>query len=307
DNTNLQRAFMVGILRIGKSDFLSSLNNVDVFPMTRAKYATSFGFTEDEVRLLLEHHNIEIPMSEVTDWYNGYLIGTQDNCHPLFNPWSIVCLCQHRELQPFCNESGGTITIQKMLPDASQEFKDAVLILAQHGSVNHSLNDRMSYEDLAQNNDQTLCMLLYYSGYLTINNDKFRVPNTEVQMEWLSWIIPVLSNPRIVADLLDLLVVCDMDRFKTEFEKVTVDSLSFHDVGGSRSGKRAEFYYHAFCLGFMLGLHRHGYHITSNQEAGFGRFDISAAPPSSGSLPAIIMEFKIEDLAQSALEQIITK
>ncbi|RUS17488.1 hypothetical protein BC938DRAFT_476240 [Jimgerdemannia flammicorona] len=106
DNINLQRAFMVGILRIGKSDFLSSLNNVDVFPMTRAKYATSFGFTEDEVRLLLEHHNVEIPMSEVTDWYNGYLIGTQDNCHPLFNPWSIVCLCQHRELQPFWNESG---------------------------------------------------------------------------------------------------------------------------------------------------------------------------------------------------------
>ncbi|RUS31642.1 hypothetical protein BC938DRAFT_477376 [Jimgerdemannia flammicorona] len=96
-----------------------------------------------------------------------------------------------------------------------------------------------------------------------------------------------------------------MDQFKTEFEKVTVDCLSFHNVGGSRSGKRAEFYYHTFCLEFMLGLCRRGYHITSNQEAGFGRFDISAAPPSSDTLPAIIMEFKvvhtntlkIEDLA----------
>ncbi|RUS31643.1 hypothetical protein BC938DRAFT_477377 [Jimgerdemannia flammicorona] len=74
--------FMVGILRIGKSDFLSSLNNVDVFPMTRAKYATSFGFMEDEVRLLLKHHNVEIPMSEVTNWYNGYLIGMGDHNNP---------------------------------------------------------------------------------------------------------------------------------------------------------------------------------------------------------------------------------
>ncbi|RUS23945.1 AAA-ATPase-like domain-containing protein, partial [Jimgerdemannia flammicorona] len=57
DNINLHKAFLVGVLRVGKSGFLSGLNNISVYPMTHPQFASSFGFTSDEVELLLTHHS----------------------------------------------------------------------------------------------------------------------------------------------------------------------------------------------------------------------------------------------------------
>ncbi|RUS12783.1 hypothetical protein BC938DRAFT_478430, partial [Jimgerdemannia flammicorona] len=314
DNVNLHQAFLVGILRVGKSGFLSGLNNISVYPMTDPRFARSFGFTEDEVKLLLAHHDVKIPVADVVYWYNGYHAGKKDHRYSLFNPWSIICLCRDQDLQLFWNESGGTTTIKKLLLDASQDFKDAVSTLLDRKPVNHILYDNMSYGDLTLHDDQALWAFLYYSGYLTIDNDKVSIPNSEVYMQWVDWIVPRLANPMVVADLLDLLVAGDIDKFKTEFEKTTLECLSFHDVGGSKSGKKAEVFYHAFCLGLFVALRRRGYNLTSNREAGVGRYDIRAEPPVPGTLPAIVMELKVvnkgdvlETRAQEALNQIFEK
>ncbi|RUS25330.1 hypothetical protein BC938DRAFT_472319, partial [Jimgerdemannia flammicorona] len=105
DNVNLNQAFLVGILRVGKSGFLSGLNNISVYPMTHPQFASSFGFTSDEVELLLTYHNVNIAIEDVMNWYNGYNIGEDDSCYSIFNPWSIINLCKDRVLRPFWCES----------------------------------------------------------------------------------------------------------------------------------------------------------------------------------------------------------
>ncbi|RUS16912.1 hypothetical protein BC938DRAFT_476426, partial [Jimgerdemannia flammicorona] len=117
-----------------------------------------------------------------------------------------------------------------------------------------------------------------------------------------------------VEDLLKSLVSGDVEKFKREFESLTMECLSFHDVGGSESGKKAEVFYHAFCLGLFVALQRRGYNVRSNREAGLGRFDVRAEPKLRGALPGIVMELKVarennnlDTLAQTALDQIIEK
>lgn len=48
-NPWLERGIMTGITRVSKESIFSDLNNLEVVTTTSDKYATSFGFTEEEV------------------------------------------------------------------------------------------------------------------------------------------------------------------------------------------------------------------------------------------------------------------
>ena len=53
-NPYLARAVMTGITRVSKESIFSDLNNLKVVTTTSDEYATSFGFTEEEVFHVLE-------------------------------------------------------------------------------------------------------------------------------------------------------------------------------------------------------------------------------------------------------------
>ena len=48
-NPWLERGIMTGVTRVSKESIFSDLNNPEVVTTTSDKYATSFGFTEEEV------------------------------------------------------------------------------------------------------------------------------------------------------------------------------------------------------------------------------------------------------------------
>ena len=86
NDENLEKALLVGVSRVAKSGYLSGLNNLKVFPMYKENFADSFGFTEDEISVLLQCNKKKGQLNDVRKWYNGYLAG--NNIH-LYNPWSI--------------------------------------------------------------------------------------------------------------------------------------------------------------------------------------------------------------------------
>lgn len=57
-NPYLERAIMTGITRISRESVFSDLNNLEVITTTSAKYATSFGFTQEEVFSALEEYDL---------------------------------------------------------------------------------------------------------------------------------------------------------------------------------------------------------------------------------------------------------
>ncbi|CAG8618400.1 4491_t:CDS:10, partial [Diversispora eburnea] len=285
NSENVAKAMLVGVSRIAKSGFLSGLNNLKVYPLHKehqfSLYLDKFGFTSDEVKLLLPLcKNLQI--NDARNWYDGYIAG--GTIH-LYNPWSIVNLLSDGILRNYWTETGSTQTLEKCIWKASSSFKESV-------------------EKLLK-------------GYLNINSENHLfIPNDEIRSEWHRWVVnvPFFTKGQTIASMLDCLLGGNLDSFKKEFEQVIVDTLSFYDVGGSHSGENAEFVYHAFCLGMFANARDRGFTVLSNRESGYGRYDIAIFSESGGYEIAIIIEFKVVkknknlvDMARQGLDQIKEK
>ena len=105
------------------------------------------------------------------------------------------------------------------------------------------------------------------------------------------------------AELLEAL----SDEQKELLEKFLLQTVSFHDVAN-------ETFYHGLILGLCAMLNNQ-YRLTSNREAGNGRFDIQMLPLNK-LLPGILIELKagkdcteeqLSRLADAALKQINDK
>lgn len=82
NNSSLFKGVMTGILRVARENMFSDLNHISVYSIIDDAYATCFGFTEGEVREIIEPERFE----DVRAWYDGYVFGG----HVIYNPWSIL-------------------------------------------------------------------------------------------------------------------------------------------------------------------------------------------------------------------------
>ncbi|MEM7495692.1 MAG: AAA family ATPase, partial [Myxococcota bacterium] len=87
--TFLHKAVITGIVRVAKEDIFSDLNNLGVYGVTEDRFASSFGFTEAEVRELLAARGLQDRFDAVRDWYDGYRFGG-DAPVTIYNPWSVI-------------------------------------------------------------------------------------------------------------------------------------------------------------------------------------------------------------------------
>lgn len=71
-NPYLEKALMTGITRIGKESLFSDLNNLKVVTMVSDKYASCFGFTEEEVFTAMDEFGMT-NKGEVKRWYDVML------------------------------------------------------------------------------------------------------------------------------------------------------------------------------------------------------------------------------------------
>jgi hypothetical protein len=73
------------------------------YPMFARRFSGQFGFLQEEVQALLSYCDVSITMEEVTAWYDSYSAG---NDLSLYNPWSIIGVCNKEELKPYWVETG---------------------------------------------------------------------------------------------------------------------------------------------------------------------------------------------------------
>ncbi|KAI9331589.1 hypothetical protein BDR26DRAFT_1010893 [Obelidium mucronatum] len=282
NDANIFKAVLVGVLRVSESDFLSGLNN-------------------------LMGDNI------IATWYNGY----QSNDVFLYNPWSVICLCAEGTIRNYWNDSGGTATIKTLLKSRTPAFKENALMLMSWNPTYITINDSLRYDDLDQTaNDTDVWTLLYYAGYLGLNNDgMFRIPNMEVYSEWVAWLLPKIGEQAVMSSLVESLLGGNVQGFSINLPKTIMESFSYFDVGGSNSGKKAEAFYHAFCLGLFITARDRKYEVKSNHEGGTGRYNIKMMPTTQISTSVgVIIEFKVvgenedlQDVAFTGLKQVCEK
>ncbi|HEY4534331.1 MAG TPA: PD-(D/E)XK nuclease domain-containing protein, partial [Fusobacterium sp.] len=88
--------------------------------------------------------------------------------------------------------------------------------------------------------------------------------------------------------------------FERKLQSILFHSMSYYD------GSIQEKYYHNLVLGMLLSMTKE-YHIRSNQESGYGRYDLLLEPKQKEKI-AYLFEFKVakreEDLEKKAEEAI---
>lgn len=325
-NPWMARGIMTGITRVSKESIFSDLNNLEVITTTSSKYATSFGFTEQEVFTALAEYGLESEKEEVKRWYDGFTFGTYTD---IYNPWSILNFLNKQNYTTYWANTSSNSLVSKLIRESDGIIKEQFQELLQGGHLHVPVDEQIVYNQL-DDNEEAIWSLLLASGYLkVIDYDRLNeiepgrkacyelaLTNGEVRFMFenmvSSWFATQHSNyNRFVSAMFS----GDLDAMNDYMNEITCEIFSSFDTG-KRVSKKAqpERFYHGFVLGLIVE-YQTDYVITSNQESGYGRYDIMLEPKNKKST-AVIIEFKVfnprrektlEDTLASALTQIEEK
>lgn len=315
DNYYLSYGILTGILRVAKESIFSSLNNLKVNSVLDNQYSEYFGFTPYEVREMAEYYNVPEKYEEICDWYDGYRFGQTD----IFNPWSVIgYFDNHCEPQAYWVSTAKNDIIGEILANVSNETRESLYMLLQGKSVCAQIDTSVIYPEV-QDNPASIYSFLLVSGYLkvikrTLINGEYMcemaIPNKELFAVYKKEILGRLTDvlpPSTVMKIHAALYTNDAECLQKELRKLLLQTVSYNDAA-------SESFYHGFVLG-LCAMMDNQYYVTSNREAGEGRFDIQMMPRQKG-FPGILMELKSEKsgkedelkkLAQEALMQMDIK
>ena len=316
-NNSLKYGVLTGITRIIKEGIFSGLNNLYVNTILSKDYSEYFGLLENEVIEMLEYFDMKYKIEEVREWYNGYIFGESK----VYNPWSIVNYVREKEIKAYWANVSGNTLLENMLDHAGENVYDDLKRFTNGESIEKYISDGTTIKSLL-NNDDEIWQVLLYSGYLTKDEKpkeiditseytdvyNLRIPNKEIRKYFGNMFLNRFFGTEVKTNILiKALENGDIKKFEKTLGEIMINMLSHFDLD-----KEMEKIYQVFMIG-LVGFLMGKYEIISNDESGYGRYDLAMIPIKSNE-KAYLMEFKIsktknemEKRAQKALKQIDEK
>lgn len=295
NSDDLKYAMLTGIQRVAKENIFSDLNNLVVCDVTDQRYASYFGFTNNETQELLEYYGLELN-DEVKKMYDGYHIGNQD----IYNPWSLLNYADTQKLISFWVNTSANSMIKNALKQADYTFKNQYDKLIKESKLDTYVSMQTSFFEEA--NNSTLWGLFVNAGYLTVTKEinllkgKYRIeiPNEEVKQEFIKLTEYQLGLSSGTLDTVtESLVNEDQETFLESYQEILMIP-SYHDLEKENS-------YHMMMLGMCLCLNK-DYEIISNREVGKGRDDL-ILKAKDVKRTSFVLEFKYLKEDKKALEE----
>lgn len=325
-NPWLERGLMTGITRVSKESIFSDLNNLKVVTTTSEEYATSFGFTEEEVFAALEDSGLGEQKDKVKKWYDGFIFGSHRD---IYNPWSILNFLDTATFDTYWANTSANSLVGKLIREGNRDIKEQFELLLQGQCLRKTIDEQIVYNQLDDNEDAIWSLLvasgylkvLSYETYTDVSDDEdpeyeLALTNLEVKKMFENMVSGWFASRKSDYNrFLTALLQDDVEAMNAYMNRVALKTFSYFDTGSDAFGEGAERFYHGFVLGLMVDL-RDRYVLTSNRESGFGRYDVMLEPKRPEENDAIILEFKVfnprkesslEDTVQAALEQIEKK
>ena len=321
-NPYMERAVMTGITRVSRESLFSDLNNLDVCTISKRKYETCFGFTEEEVFAAMDEEGMDPKMKEeVKLWYDGFMIG---GVKDIYNPWSITNFLDSKEFDSYWANTSSNALAGKLVREGDRRLKEEFETLLEEKSIIAEIDEQIVFSDLGKNANAVWSLLLA-SGYLKADEVRLdmgrkiftlSLTNLEVQNIFLKLIDGWFGRDRKMEDFVGYMLEGDVEAMNYYMNKIALETFSFFDAAGRPSDRvEPERFYHGFVLGLMVEK-RDSHILRSNRQSGFGRYDVMMEPKARGE-KAVIIEFKVisgmagekslSDTAQNALKQIDEK
>ena len=316
-NDFLQFAVLTGCLRVSKESIFTGLNNFKVLSITDSRFDEHFGFTDAEVKRLLDDYNLTAHYGETKELYDGYRFGGVD----VYCPWDVInhvdrlCGEPNAEPQAYWINTSGNDLVKRFVDKADKTTQGEIERLIAGEAIEKAVRLELTYNEI-DNSIDNLWSVLFTTGYLTQAGKversvyKLIIPNREVREVFILQIQEWFKET-VVQDEKPMQAFCKafLDGNAEEIQKrLTVilgKTISILDTKAKDEQK--ENFYH----GLLLGLLRSDptWSILSNAESGDGFSDILIEPedPDAG----IVIEVKysptlagMESVCEAAMNQI---
>ena len=316
-NDFLQFAVLTGCLRVSKESIFTGLNNFKILSITDVRFDEQFGFTENEVKKLLNAYHLESHLPEVKEWYDGYHFGDAD----IYCPWDVInhveLLCEDSKAEPKCywiNSSGNSL-VKRFISKANKTTRDEIERLIAGEPIEKSVRLELTYDEI-DNSIDNIWSVLFTTGYLTQigmteqGAYKLVIPNKEVRevykLQIQDWFDKKLrDNTEQLTAFWDSVEGGNAEAVEQYLNRTLSNSISVFDTKAPEKEKESS--YHTLLVGLLTG--NTDWVVRSNVEAGEGFADIIVEPedPDAG----IILELKyskeatgLEKACKKAIQQI---
>ena len=321
DKEYIALAYMTGILPIKKYGKHSALNMFDEYSMTAPMQMSYFaGFTQEEVQDLCVRYGRDY--KTVKEWYDGYILSDivpPDPNHELlkkhgqspaakkysiFNPLSVVKAMRSGIFNNYWNETETYEALKQYIDWNFEGLKEDITILMNKGNrikvdITGYQNDMTTFHS----KDDILTMLIHlgYLGYQSDTKEIF-IPNNEVlevfksstaNRDWAVTFKALENSQKLLEATWNL-------------DEETVASLieAAHDKAGNKT------YHSEMALSYAVQLAYYAaqdlYTIIPELDTGKGFADLTFIPKKP-DIPAMLVEFKYEKTADTAMTQIINR
>ena len=318
-NTSLYFAVLTGCLRISRESIFTGLNNLKVMSITNVQFDEYFGFTDSEVKEMLNSYGLADHFDSVKAWYDGYRFGKVD----VYCPWDVLSYCDNLRADPdarpedYWSNTSGNAIVRRFIDLANEKTRDEIERLIAGETIVKEIRQELTYGEL-DSSIENLWSVLFTTGYLTsrgrIDGDKYAlaIPNYEIRKLFIQQIREWFRN-QTIKDKKTLDKFCkafpeqDAEQIEELFNDYLWNTISIRDTA-SRKEQRESFY-HGILLG-ILGC-QDEWLVKSNAESGIGYSDILIEIRKNRI--GIVIEMKyaqdgnLEAACQDALRQIEEK
>ena len=315
-NPSLEFAVLTGCLRVSRESIFTGLNNLKTYSITKNKFSQYFGFTQEEMKEILQTFSLEQYAGTIAKWYDGYRFGLTE----IYNPWSVLnCIDSYLQndmvaCEPYWSNTSSNRIVKRLIEESNERTKSMVEELINGTPIHTQIFEDVTYGTIDVNQDYIWSFLLF-TGYLkiisceTIGDETYYdmvIPNVEIKSIYKntirSWFIDHINRDSRT-NILESVIHADAEKLEDLLCTWLTNTISCFD--------EQENYYHGFVTGLVSGFN--GYMVVSNRESGNGRFDLVVKQRSRWH-HAAILEFKVVEkynqmtkACEDALKQIEEK
>lgn len=296
----IQLAYLTGILPIKKEKAQSAVNNLDEFTMLQPYELAPFvGFTESEVKALCQRFGRDF--EKVKRWYDGYLL----NGIQVYNPKAVVSLMTKGKFRSYWSETGSYEVVVSLICMNFDGLKTAILEMLSGSEVEVHTASFKNDPAKIQCRDDVLTYLIHL-GYLGYNEDTGRafVPNEEIRQELTNAVRSsnwdeMLTFQQESRQLLAATLAMDAQQVAAGIEKIHreyASAIRYNDENALSSTVAIAY----------LGAMQDYFKPVREMPTGLGFADLVYIPKPEhrSACPALVVELKWNQSAQTALRQI---
>jgi hypothetical protein len=301
-------AYMTGILPIAKYSSGSELNMFSEFTMaSEERFSEYFGFTEAEVDEIYGRYQKQIGKQQkvtregLRTWYNGYHTKAGGR---LYNPRSVVMSLSNNNLGNYWTSSGPYDEIYYYIEHNVDAVRDDLARMVSGIPVAAKIREYAATSQELKTKEEIFSAMVVY-GFLSYENGKVSIPNKELMHKFEDMLQKETSLGYVyrLARESERMLQATLEGDTKTMEEI-LELVHDTEVPILSYNHETEL---TAIINLVYLAARDSYRVERENKAGKGYVDFIFYPETDKKADGIILELKVNDTPEKAIQQIKDK